>query len=94
MYVVIFRATLKASDPEYTATAARLRTRAIQEFGCTDFVSCQQNDQEITLSYWPSREQLQRWKQDPEHRLAQKTGRQKWYLDYRVEVAEIPDHPE
>lgn len=37
MFVVIFRATVRQFDAEYSGVAARLRELALSEFGCTEF---------------------------------------------------------
>ncbi|HEX5784933.1 MAG TPA: hypothetical protein VFY35_09425 [Burkholderiaceae bacterium] len=89
MYVVIFRATARALDPEYSATAARLRQMALQEFGCLDFVAVTEGRQEVALSYWPDEASIRAWKQQADHLMAQQLGRERWYSGYTVEVAEI-----
>lgn len=89
MYVVIFRARIRALDEEYLHTAARLRELALGEFGCTAFHSLTGGDEEIALSYWPDEASIVAWKQHPEHLAAQAAGRAKWYASYTVEVAQI-----
>jgi heme-degrading monooxygenase HmoA len=89
MIVVIFRATIRAVDPEYFQVAARMRTLAIEEFGCGAFHAVTEGRTEIALSYWPSAEALAAWRAHPEHRAAQEAGRQRWYESYTVEVATI-----
>ena len=37
MYVVIFRAKVRAFDDEYSRVAVRLRELALSEFGCLEF---------------------------------------------------------
>mmetsp|Transcript_57109 Transcript_57109/g.139178 ORF Transcript_57109/g.139178 Transcript_57109/m.139178 type:complete len:125 (+) Transcript_57109:155-529(+) len=46
-------------------------------------------NREVTISYWPDEAHILAWKQDPFHRSAQKTGREKWYERYSVEVVEM-----
>ena len=89
MYVVIFRARVHQLDAEYGATALRLRDLALTDFGCVEFISLTQEEEEITLSYWNSLEDIQRWKQHPDHRAAQQLGRDRWYQDYTLEVTEV-----
>jgi len=89
MYAVIFKATIARLDDEYPETAERLRELAINKYGCMDFVSVTEGDQEIAISYWESEEQIREWKKDPEHRLAQAKGRNRWYSSFSVEVCEI-----
>ncbi len=89
MYAVIFRASIKAFDADYSATASKLRERAMREYGCTEFTSCTEGDQEIAISYWPSMEHIAAWAADEEHRRAQALGREKWYKSYQVEVLQV-----
>lgn len=89
MYAVIFRATTKNLDQEYYATAESLRDLALSKYGCLDFVSVAEKDQEITISYWENQEQIKRWKADPQHAQAQARGRERWYSDYTVQVVRI-----
>ncbi len=89
MYAVIFRAQVAQLDEEYSRMAARLRELALSEYGCLEFVSLTEGDQEIAISYWESESQIKAWKQDVEHLLAQSLGRSSWYRRYRVQVVEI-----
>ena len=88
-FVVIFRAQLADVDADYSAMAERLRCLALSEFGCLAFTSCTEADEEIALSYWSSRSHIDAWRKHPEHRLAQKLGKSKWYRRYQVEIAEL-----
>lgn len=89
MYAVIFRATVAELDDEYLETAARLKEIAVTKYGCRDFCSVTEGDEEIAISYWDTEQQIRDWKNDSEHRLAQKLGREKWYGSFNVEVCEI-----
>lgn len=89
MYVVIFRATIRSLDEEYTRTAARMRQLATNEFGCLDFHAVTEGRHEIAVSYWPNEAAIRAWKSHPEHMLAQKAGRERWYESYSVQVAEV-----
>ena len=55
--------------------AERLRELAIQEYGCTKFISLTEANKEITISYWPTLKHIEKWKQNPEHKKAQALGR-------------------
>lgn len=92
MFVVIFRATARQLDAEYSATAATLRNLALTQFGCLEFVAVTEGDQEVALSYWPDEASIRAWKQHTDHLMAQQLGRERWYSGYRVEVAEIKRH--
>ena len=89
MYAVIFKAKLKHLDQEYYESAARIRELAKTNYGCLEFVSVCEGDNEISISYWESEEQVRRWKQDDEHMKAQAKGKSIWYESYSVQVTEI-----
>ena len=89
MYAVIFRAEINQLDDEYRDIAARLRSLAIEKYGCLDFVATTEGDQEIAISYWETLEQISRWKQDSEHIKAQQLGRSKWYRTCQVQIVEV-----
>lgn len=89
MYIVIFKATLKKLDDEYQELAKGLRTLAMDKYGCLDFYSATENNQETTLSYWPSLQAIQAWKADPLHQQGQKLGKERWYQSYTVQISEV-----
>ena len=89
MYVVIFKAKVAELDDEYYQMTERLKDLAFKKYGCQDFVSVTEDDQEIALSYWQTEQQIRDWKNDPEHRHAQAKGRQKWYKSVNIEICEL-----
>lgn len=89
MYAVIFKAEINKLDSEYSATAERMRDLAIKEYGCTEFTACTEGDNEIAISYWPSQEHIKAWRSNPEHQVAQKLGKEKWYKSYKVQVTKV-----
>jgi heme-degrading monooxygenase HmoA len=66
-----------------------MRERAINRYGCKELVSTMEGELEITISYWDSLEQIRAWKQEAEHRVAQKLGQSRWYKSYQVQIVEI-----
>jgi heme-degrading monooxygenase HmoA len=88
-YAVIFKAVARGLDSDYDMTAQAMRHLAMDEYGCLDFISLCEGDQEIAISYWPDMESIERWKNDPKHQRAQQLGRERWYKRYEVEVVEI-----
>ena len=89
MYLVIFKATIAEFDDEYFHTAAKLKELAFSKYGCIDFISATESNEEIAISYWQSEQQIHAWKNDPMHLLAQESSRGKWYQSYRVEICEL-----
>lgn len=88
-FIVVFRATVREFDDEYSRVAARMRDLALEEFGCLEFHALTEGNQEVALSYWPSEEAIAAWKQHPEHVFAQEKGRSRWYESYSVEVTRV-----
>ena len=89
MYAVIFKATINKLNEAYSNTASRMREIAINEYGCSEFVSVTEGDQEISISYWKEQEDIIKWKQDAEHIAAQELGKSEWYKSYQVQVVDI-----
>ena len=89
MFAVIFRATVEKADQEYLRTAERLRDLACSRYGCLDFVSVTRGNEEIAISYWETEQQIRDWKNDPQHKLAQARGRDKWYSSYSIDICEV-----
>ena len=43
----------------------------------------------ITVSYWKDMHSIKNWKENSEHILAQKTGKEKWYKSYKIRICKI-----
>ena len=43
----------------------------------------------ITVSYWRDLASIKAWKQNTEHLLAQKMGREKWYREFKTRIARV-----
>ena len=89
MIVVVFKASIAELGAEYRETAARMRALAMARYGCTGGSSTSEDGLEISVSHWPDMAQVQAWKNDPEHILAQQRGRDRWYQSYSVQIAEL-----
>lgn len=89
MYAVIFRAKIATLDTEYSEVAENMRQLATRKYGCIEFTSVIEGDEEIAISYWENEEQIKAWKSDTEHVLAQEKGKSRWYRSYQVQVVKI-----
>ncbi|MDP7061353.1 MAG: antibiotic biosynthesis monooxygenase [Planctomycetota bacterium] len=89
MYVVIFKAKIRQLDEEYFDMASRMQDLALKKYGCTEFLSVSEDGTEVAISYWPSLAQIEVWRQDVEHLVAQNLGRSKWYESFEVQILEI-----
>ena len=43
----------------------------------------------ITVSYWSKLSVIQQWKENAEHQIAQKLGKEQWYSAYKVRIAKV-----
>ena len=89
MYAVIFKAKTNKTDQAYTDTVNCMRKLAVNTYGCIEINSYTQDDVELTISYWPSKDHIKKWKNNPEHQRAQKLGKSKWYKSYKVQVVKV-----
>ncbi len=93
MYAVIFKAEmnpLQEDDADiYCRIAKELRDLAVQKYACVEFNTVIEGRNEMTISYWQSLQDIKRWKQEPEHLMAQALGREKFYKSYQIQVVEV-----
>ena len=89
MYAVIFKAEIAFLNSEYYDTAKKLRTLAIDAYGCQHVSSAIENAYEITISYWERIEDFKAFKADSFHEQAQKKGKQEWFTSYSVEIVQL-----
>jgi len=91
MLVVVFRSRLSAeAGADYSDMAAEMLATAREMPGFVEFKSFKADDGErVSLVYWQDQETMAAWRSHPRHRIAQGSGRGKWYSEYRIEVAEV-----
>ena len=91
MVVILFRSRLTAeAGADYQALDAELSEMVKSQDGFVDVKSFTAADGErLTVVWWRDQESLAKWKALPRHAEAQRTGRQKWYEYYKMDVAEI-----
>jgi heme-degrading monooxygenase HmoA len=89
-YAVIFTSLRTEGDNGYGPMAERMLTIAADQPGFLGVESARGTDGlGITVSYWESEESIAAWKAQSEHRVAQETGRRKWYAEFQVRVAKV-----
>jgi len=91
MIVILFRSKLTAAaGADYAEMDARMFEKATAAEGFVAVKGFRADDGErLTVVWWKDAESLSRWRNDPEHRIAQETGRERWYQYYAMEVAEV-----
>lgn len=88
MVIVVFRSRLREPlDPRYPALAERMQTLAEAMPGFRSFRSFSAADGErLSLIEFESEENLAAWREHPEHREAQRLGREVFYAEYHLQV--------
>jgi heme-degrading monooxygenase HmoA len=84
-YAVIFT-SLKTNDDEgYNEMSSLMVELAQQQAGYLGHESAR-DGVGITVSYWKSLDAIKNWKQQTDHLLAQKQGREQWYACYKTRI--------
>ncbi len=91
---VIFTSRLNAATlanpAAYNATATRMAELVALKPGYLGVESARGADGlGLTVSYWASEADALAWKRQPEHQVAQETGRSIWYEHYATRVAHV-----
>ena len=91
MLVILFRSKLTATaGDEYAQMAAEMDAHARTFDGFVDVKAYTSEDGErLTVVWWRDEESLAVWRNDVRHRVAQQTGRARWYEYYKMDVAQI-----
>jgi heme-degrading monooxygenase HmoA len=92
MIVVLFRSKLvpTASTDGYDDMAKEMDDLARTMPGFVDVQSFKAEDGErLTVVWWQDEETLRAWREQARHRVAQRTGRERWYEYYKMDVAEV-----
>jgi len=71
--------------------AARMFKLAQQQDGFIAFESARQ-EIGITISYWRDLESIRRWRDNAEHREAQRLGRKIWYDSFELHIARVESY--
>ncbi len=89
-YAVVFSSQRQPADDGYDAMAEQMVELARAQPGYLGIESARDdNGFGITVSYWQDQESIRSWKQQVDHQLAQRLGRERWYENYRVRVARV-----
>lgn len=90
MVVVVFRSRLRPEHAEeFHALAAQMLELARSMPGFISYSSFRSEDDErCSIIEFESHEHLRAWREHPEHRAAQQTGRERFYEEYTLQVTE------
>ena len=91
MVIILFRSKLTAAaGQDYQDMGTKMEERVKTMPGYLDHKYYTAEDGErLTLVWWKDRESLEHWRQDEQHRVAKRTGREQWYEYYKMELAEV-----
>ena len=87
----VFRARLKPGfERELEETDARLASLAATMPGYVSYRQYASADgEELAVVEFESHETVAAWRAHPEHREAQRLGRERWYAEYRITVCDV-----
>jgi heme-degrading monooxygenase HmoA len=90
MVITIFRSRLRPeNEPEFNELAARMMELAESMPGFISYKLYKSEDGErCSIVEFDSHEELLAWRNLPEHRDAQQRGRERYYQEYTLHVAE------
>lgn len=88
--VTVFRSRLRpGAVDEYLPTAAAVLDLALDAPGLVDVKSFAAEDGEhVTIATFADAASQRAWREDAEHRVAQRTGRDRFYAEYTLQVCE------
>ena len=89
--ITLFRSRLTSlAGDDYSAMGAEMLERARTYPGFIAMKEFKAEDGErLTVVWWENDELQAAWRRDERHLVAQKLGRERWYHDYHIEVAEV-----
>lgn len=87
-YAVIFTSLRTDGDHGYSETATLMEELSKEIEGYLGIESARA-EIGITVSYWSSLESIKTWKQQSDHRMAQKKGREQWYSAFKVRICKV-----
>ena len=90
MVVVVFRSRLKPGiEKEIEGTDARMAALAATMPGYVSYRQYVSADGEgVAVVEFESHESVAAWRAHPEHREAQRLGRERWFSEYRITVCD------
>ncbi len=87
-YAVIFTSHRTDGDNGYGEMADKMVELASQQPGFLGMESARESVG-ITVSYWTDLESIELWKQNTEHCVAQKEGKNIWYTEFKTRICKV-----
>ena len=87
-YAVIFTSLRTDGDNGYAVMADRMMELAKNQSGFLGVESAREQIG-ITVSYWKDLESIQKWRENLEHQVARKKGKEAWYRQFTTRIAKV-----
>jgi heme-degrading monooxygenase HmoA len=87
VFKITHRADLVASEYEELGERMVEIVSAMPGFQGMDYAAT--GDGELLVARFESHEALDAWREQPEHKVAQQLGRERYFEHYRIEVCEV-----
>ncbi len=87
-YAVIFTSHRTDGDNGYGEMAGKMLESASKQPGFLGVESARESVG-ITVSYWKDLDSIKLWKQNAEHLVAQKEGKNIWYTEFKTRICKV-----
>lgn len=87
-YAVIFTSIFSENTKGYFEMSEEMEELAKQEEGFLG-IDSSRSEIGITVSFWKSLENIEKWKQNSDHLIAQQKGINQWYNWYNVKICKV-----
>lgn len=89
-YAVIFTSQRTDGDHGYEAMAQAMFELALKQPGCLGADTARDDGGfGITVAYFTDESAISAWKQNSEHLVAQRLGKERWYFHYELRIAKV-----
>jgi len=90
-YAVVFTSRRAAADDEgYARMSEEIEALVVRQPGYLGMESVRGDERVgITVAYFTDPESIRAWKEQEDHRVAQRLGREKWYEAYSIRVCRV-----
>ena len=94
-WVVLFISKKRKQIKGYSDMLRRMMEKVKEIPGFIGFQSfSDEQNRGITISFWKDKPAIKQWKMDADHIVAQKRGKEDWYMEYQLIICSIADYKE
>ena len=88
-YAVIFTSVRTDNDDGYAGMIEHMLDIGLKYPGCLGIESVNEGSTGISVSYWKNLDSIKAWKENADHDVAQRLGRERWYKSYTTRIAKV-----